>query len=184
MLLRRSVPTRATSAASLVAALAVGFGTTFAGPEPHVIVGPAEPGTPLTLVIRVVDAQTDAPIADADLLLYQTDDAGAYAPSDPTDESTARLRAQGRVDAAGAFAVRTILPGEYPGAPAGNRHVHLEYVRAAGYATQGGVILFEHNVNDAVRSWALATGFGRVIEVVAIDGGWHGEVTIRLEPLR
>jgi len=170
--------------AALVAAFALPFGTALAGPEPHVIVGPDEPGEPLTLVIQVVDAATGTPIADAEVLLYHADDGGAYDPSDPSDESTARLRAEGRVDAAGAFVVRTVLPGEYPGQPPGNRHIHLEHVRAPGYAPVGGVVLFEHNVNDTVRDWARATGFGRVIELVADEGGWRGVVTVELEPAR
>ena len=62
---------------------------------------------------------------------------------------------------AGRFAVRTVLPGEYPDQPPGNRHVHLEYVRAPGYAACGGVVLFEHNVRPDVRAWAERTGFGR-----------------------
>jgi hypothetical protein len=170
--------------AALVAAFALPIGTPLAGPEPHAVVGPDEPGVPLTLVILVVDATTGTPIADAEVFLYHADDGGAYDPSDPSDESTARLRAEGRVDATGTFAVRTVMPGEYPGQPPGNRHVHLEHVRAPGYAPYGGVVLFEHNVNDTVRDWALTTGFGRVIELVADAGGWRGVVTIPLEPAR
>lgn len=172
----------APTVAALVAAFAVPFGGAQAGPEPHVIAGPDEPGAPLTLVILVVDAATGTPVADAELLLYHADDGGAYDPSDPADESTARLRAEGRTDGAGAFAVRTVLPGEYPGQPPGNRHVHLEFVRAPGFVPAGGVILFEHNVSDAVRDWALRTGFGRVTELVADEDGWRAVVTIPLRP--
>lgn len=146
----------------------------------HAIVGPNEPGTPLVLVLHVVDAATGTPLPDADVLLYHADDAGAYRPSDPADESTARLRAAGRVDAHGRFAVRTVLPGEYPDQPEGNRHVHLEHVRAPGYAPTGGVLLFDHNVRDPVRAWARDTGFGRIVELAWVDEGWYGEVTIAL----
>ena len=136
----------------------------------------------MTLVLEVVDASTGAPVPDAEVLLYHADDSGAYAPSDPSDESTARLRARGPVDATGRFAVRTVLPGEYPDQPPGNRHVHLEYVRAPGYATSGGVVLFGHNVSDPVRAWAARTGFGHVIDLVRLEDGWHGTLTIALEP--
>lgn len=167
--------------------LALLLGPALAGPGadaavPHVLAGPDEPGTPLTLVLHVVDARTGAPVPGAEVLLYHADEAGAYTPSVPGDESTARLRAQGRADAAGRFAVRTVLPGEYPDQPPGNRHMHLEYVRASGYAGWGGVVLFEHNVRADVRAWAEQTGFGRVIELATTDAGWHGVLTLALEP--
>jgi hypothetical protein len=169
----------------LVLVLAIGLAFAGPGPDsvvPHVLAGPDEPGTPLTLVLEVVDARTGAPVPDVEVFLYHADDAGAYGIDDPSDEARARLRVEGRADAAGRFAVRTVLPGDYPDQPPGNRHVHLEYVRAPGYAAWGGVVLFEHDVRADVRTWATQTGFGRVIELVRTDGGWHGVLTLALEP--
>lgn len=176
MQMRLALATSTALAASLTLALAAAP----VGVAQHAMVGPDEPGTPLVLVVQVVDATTGAPVPHADVLLYQADDAGAYRPSDPADESTARLRAEGRADELGRFAVRTVLPGEYPDQPPGNRHVHVEHVRAPGYAPAGGVVLFEQNVNDTVRAWARATGFGRIVALAWVDDGWRGEVTIEL----
>ena len=142
--------------------------------------GPDEPGAPLTLYGTVVDSLTGAPLAGARVYLYHADTYGQYHPSDPGDESTARLSGEVVTDAEGGFVVHTILPGEYD--QPGNRHVHVHYARADGYREKGRVILFDHNVNDVVRQWAADTGFGIVIELTDRGDRREGRVTIPLTP--
>jgi protocatechuate 3,4-dioxygenase beta subunit len=145
-----------------------------------VMVSPDDPGTPLTIVGSVRDADTGEPISGARIVLYHADDGGRYQASDPADESTARLRAELVTDRQGVFGFRTVLPGEYPDQPLGNRHIHLHTVTAEGYEQMGGVVLFEHNVNDTVRSWAASTGFGVVIALQEVGEGYVGELLLTL----
>lgn len=147
-----------------------------------VLVTSDEPGTPLHIEGRVVDDATLTPVAGAHVLVYHTDDGGEYEPTDPTDESTARLRAELVTDADGGFGFATILPGEYPGQPPGNRHIHVHAVTAAGYETRGFVLLFDDNVRDEVRRWARDTGFGMVIALDETPDGLRGSVEIGLRP--
>lgn len=177
----------AQSGAGSPAAPSVGTGASGALASPVVgsmatLTGPDEPGAPLHIEGRVVDAVSGDPVAGAHLVLYHADDAGTYQPSDPADESTARLRAELRTDVDGRFGFRTILPGEYPDQPPGNRHIHVHSVTADGHAQLGFVILFEDNVRDDVRSWARSTGFGQVIDLEETDGLLVGVIDVRLEP--
>ena len=139
-----------------------------------------EPGQRLTLFGRVVDAENNEPIPDALVYLYHADANGEYLPTDPNDESTAKLSGEITTDDKGRFQVETIVPREYD--QPGNKHIHLHYVRAEGYAETGGVILFEYDVNEEVRTWALETGFGIIIDVAERNGVMEGQVTIKLIP--
>ena len=140
-----------------------------------------EPGQRLMLKGTVVDSQTNEPIPDTKIHLYHADANGEYQPTDPNDESTARLSGTLTTDTAGNFAVDTIVPREYD--QPGNRHIHLHSVSAANYQNGGGVILFENDVNPEIRQWANETGFGTIIELEEIDGVQHGHVTISLDPI-
>jgi protocatechuate 3,4-dioxygenase beta subunit len=128
----------------------------------------------------VADSESNQPVPRARVYLYHADANGEYLPVDPDDESTAKLSGEVVADEAGHFVVRTIVPREYD--QSGNQHIHLHYVRAEGYQEMGGVILFEHNVNDTVRQWANDTGFGIVIELTERDGVMEGHVTLSLSP--
>jgi hypothetical protein len=139
-----------------------------------------EPGQRLTLFGTVVDSQTGNPIPGTAVYLYHADANGEYQPSDPSDESTAKLSGEVITNDDGEFIVDTIVPREYD--QPGNRHIHLHYVRAEGYLDGGGVILFEKDVNVEIRQWATETGFGNIIELEEIDGVQHGNVIITLDP--
>ena len=147
-----------------------------------VLTDETEPGQPLRIDGRVVNELTGEPIEGAAVVVYQTDDGGEYEPADPDDETTARLNGAPTTDADGRFLLHTILPGEYPGAPTGNRHIHVREVTAEGYAPSSFVILFDDNVNAEVRAWAGQTGFGMVIEVQDEDGLLTGSIEISLAP--
>ena len=142
-----------------------------------------EPGQALSIQGYVLDAETNEPIPNAELYLYQVNAEGEYQPSDPSDESTARLNGIVITNAEGYFSFSTIYPGEYSNQPPGNRHIHLHYVRAKGYQQMGGVILFEDNVRDEVRQWALETGFGIIIDLTETANGYHGELELLLDPI-
>ncbi len=132
----------------------------------------------------VVDDQSGDPIAGATVVVYQTDHAGTYQPEDPTDESSARIRGSFTTDTEGRFAFATVLPGEYPDQPLGNRHIHFHSVSADGYVSKGFVLLFDDNVRPELRAWADQTGFGLVIDLEGTDEeGLRGAPTIRLTPL-
>ena len=139
-----------------------------------------EPGQRLTLFGRVVDTENNEPIPDALVYLYHADANGEYLPTDPNDESTAKLSGEIITDDKGQFQVETIVPREYD--QPGNKHIHLHYVRAEGYTETGGVILFEYDVNDEIRAWALDTGFGIIIDVTERNGVMEGQVVIELIP--
>lgn len=140
-----------------------------------------EPGQRLVLFGSVVDAQTNEPIPNAQVYLYHADANAEYNPSDPADESTARLSGEVITGPDGNFTVYTVVPREYD--VPGNRHIHLHYVQAEGYQNGGGVILFEDDVNNDIRQWANETGFGIIIDLEELDGVQQGSITIPLEPV-
>lgn len=95
------------------------------------IVAPDEPGQPLVLSGTVRDPD-GRPVPRALVSLYQTDDAGWYAPG---SSSGRNARLFGRVvgDDAGRWRVRTVVPGYYADSDGnGLRHVHIGF-RAEGY---------------------------------------------------
>jgi len=137
-----------------------------------------EPGDRLIVNFLITDKKTGEPLPNTEVYLYQADTNGEYHPSDPTDESTAKLSGVITSDDSGRFIVKTILPGEYE--EPGNRHIHIHYARAEGYEQAGGVILFEDNVNYEVRKWANETGFGFIIEVEEVSGTLSGNLNLKL----
>ena len=155
--------------------------TSFGLTQTYFLTDEYEPGEPLVIKGHVLDAETNAGIPNAKIFLYQADTDGEYNPKDNQDESTARISGLLISDQEGKFAFKTILPGEYPNQPEGNRHIHIHYARAEGYKEIGKVILFEHNVRNEVREWANTTGFGIIIELTQTDDGYIGELDLVLE---
>jgi protocatechuate 3,4-dioxygenase beta subunit len=159
--------------------LSGGPATTQADDHTLTLTTPDEPGLPLTIHGLVLDAATQQPIPEAHLKIYHADANGEYQPAVPEDESTARLSGEVRSGPDGRFTLHTIVPREYD--VPGNRHIHLHSVQASGYQDFGGVVLFEADVNDEIRQWALDTGFGTIIELQEQQGVMVGELTILLE---
>jgi protocatechuate 3,4-dioxygenase beta subunit len=89
-----------------------------------VLVGPGEPGQPLVVSGRVVDA-SGSPRPGIRIDVYHTDAAGYY--SRPvSDPRRARIRGSVTTDRQGRYEVRTIKPGSYHDRPqAAHIHVHL-----------------------------------------------------------
>ncbi|GGQ47524.1 carbohydrate-binding protein [Streptomyces mutabilis] len=80
------------------------------------LVTPGAPGTRLT-VSGYVFGRNCVPLAGVLLDFWQADDAGAY------DMAGYRFRGHQFTDATGAFTLRTIVPGLYPGR---TRHLHVK----------------------------------------------------------
>lgn len=147
-----------------------------------IMLAPAdEPGDRLIINVTVTNKQSGEPIPDAEVYLYQANANGEYHPADPNDESTAKLSGIITSDKNGKFTIKTILPGEYE--EPGNRHIHIHYARAKNFEQTGGVILFEDNVNDEVRKWAMETGFGTIIDIKKVNGTLTGDLNIKLAPV-
>ena len=82
-----------------------------------------EPGQKLWLCLTFVSKETEKPLINEEVKLYHTSTSGEYKPTDPNDESTARLNGTVFTDDKGQIFVQTILPGDY-GSSADNRHIH------------------------------------------------------------
>jgi protocatechuate 3,4-dioxygenase beta subunit len=122
-----------------LALIAFGFAVVFAtlapgadGLEPVSMVAVEEPGEPLILRGTVYAADGTTPLAAAALYLYHTDDSGIYSTADDgMNERNPRLQCRLHTDARGRYAVRTILPGPYPGGRT-PRHIHIIVTIAEG----------------------------------------------------
>lgn len=144
------------------------------------LVSPDEPGQKLTIYGVVIDSITNQPIINAKVYFYHADANGEYLPSDPNDESTAKLSGEITTGVDGKFTLHTIVPYEYD--MPGNKHIHIHYARAEGYKEIGKVILFEDDANNEVRKWANETGFGIIIDLEEQNESFVGNLTIPLLP--
>ena len=128
-----------------------------------------EAGTPLYVQGRILGP--GGPVAGAALYVYQTDARGIYS-SDVNDDNTKpRLKARFQTGPDGAFAFRTIMPGQYPrsGPPA---HIHLE-VTPTGRPVERYEIVFEGDsrMTDAIKADARAGKFYAVCTPTTGAGG-------------
>ena len=100
---------------------------------------PGEAGTPLYVEGKILGP--GGPVAGAAMYVYQTDARGIYSNEVNDDNTRPRLKARFQTGPDGAFAFRTIMPGQYPrsGPPA---HIHLE-VTPAGRSVERYEIVFE-----------------------------------------
>lgn len=87
------------------------------------IVPAQEPGEKLLLCLTFVDKESKRILKGQEVQFYHTSSTGEYEPSDPNDESTARLNGLASTDAFGRIFIKTILPGSY-GSGENNRHIH------------------------------------------------------------
>ena len=152
-----------------------------AAQEPPSLLPPGEPGAPLHVDGRIVDAT--GPVAGAALYVYQTDARGYYSSETNDDNRKPRLKARFATDAQGRFAFRTIMPGQYPrsGPPA---HIHLE-VTPPGRSMQQYEVVFEGDsrMTDSIRADAKAGKFYAICTPTAGPGGVKQcrDVTFRLQ---
>ena len=83
----------------------------------------SELGQKLWLCLTFISKETRNPLINEEIKLYHTSTIGEYEPTDPKDESTARLNGTVITNEKGQIFVQTILPGDY-GSSADNRHIH------------------------------------------------------------
>lgn len=93
-----------------------------------------EPGQKLWLCLTLVSKENKELLINQNIHFYHTADNGEYQPSNPGDETTARLNGAAVTDEQGRVFVQTILPGDY-GSSADNRHIHttVENARPVAY---------------------------------------------------
>ncbi len=142
------------------------------------LVAASEPGERLLVHARVVDPDTGAPVAGAAVHVYQTDAGGIYAPADAGGDDNPRLFGYVRTDAEGAFRVRTIVPGGYPGTRI-PRHVHWE-IRAEDREVARGEICFadDPRLDDEARRECAENGWPIATPEPAPGGGLRCTVVI------
>jgi protocatechuate 3,4-dioxygenase beta subunit len=104
------------------------------------------PGTPLTLRLTVVDADTCRPIKGAAVDVWHCDAGGAYSGFDDAG-SNSFLRGIQWTDAKGVAVFRTIYPGWYRGRTV---HIHVK-VHVGGEVIHTGQLYFADRVTDAVH---------------------------------
>ncbi|MBF4983451.1 hypothetical protein FNJ87_03580 [Nonlabens mediterrranea] len=83
----------------------------------------SESGQILWLCLTYISKETKRPLNNEEVNLYHTSSDGDYKPTNPKDESTARLNGTVHTNNKGQIFVQTILPGDY-GTSANNRHIH------------------------------------------------------------
>jgi protocatechuate 3,4-dioxygenase beta subunit len=104
------------------------------------------PGTPLTLRLTVVDADTCRPIKGAAVDVWHCDAGGAYSGFDDA-RSNSFLRGIQRTDTKGVAVFRTIYPGWYRGRTV---HIHVK-VHVGGDVIHTGQLYFPDRITDAVH---------------------------------
>lgn len=82
-----------------------------------------EPGEKLLLCITFINRDTKKGIANQQVHFYHTNTNGEYKPTNPNDETTARINGTTNTNNYGQVFVKTILPGDY-GNSENNRHIH------------------------------------------------------------
>ena len=99
-----------------------------------------EPGEPMVVEGRVLEADGETPVAGATVFVFHTDDAGYYSPGG-MDESDARLCGLMLTDEDGRYRFESVRPGHYAtgGPPA---HVHYR-VWGPGIPRQSFTLNFE-----------------------------------------
>jgi protocatechuate 3,4-dioxygenase beta subunit len=134
-----------------------------------------EPGEPLVIYGKVIDRQSNQPVRDASLFLYQTDSSGIYNASNAPEEQ-ARIRGTVVTNESGCFKIKTILPGDYPGRK-NSRHLHYT-IDADGYKQTKSTLFFKgfttSNIADDGR-------FPKLDIKKQENGSWIGIIDLKME---
>ncbi len=127
--------------------------------------GADEPGDPLMVAGRVIDAETCKPIKGATVDVWQANAAGRYDNDDPKhqpDPEKFHLRGQMKTDKDGRYRFSTIIPANYNGGPIGMRAKHIHYiVSCPGYVPVTTQCYFEgdkYNESDRLVKRSLIIG--------------------------
>jgi len=140
--------------------------------------GPAEPGTPLVLTLRLTRAD-GTPAVGARVYAYQTGADGRYPGADPA-QGDPRLFGHAVAGPDGAVVLVTVRPGAYPGGRV-PEHVHYE-IEVPGGATTVGEVRFadDPRLDEAARRDAAGRGWPVVAPVAGDDGVARAEARVRL----
>lgn len=143
--------------------------------------GAAQPGTPLTLTLVVVDAANDcAPVAGAQVDIWHANAVGRY--SNVASEGTTGkryLRGFQATDAAGRVTFTTIYPGWYPG-----RAIHIHFkVRAPNGTSFTSQMFFDPAVSSAVMAQGAYASRGQPNTPNAGDGIYGADGARLVVPL-
>lgn len=148
------------------------------------------PGTPLTLQVTVVDADSCDAVENAAVDVWHCDAAGAY--SGVAGDDGTFLRGVQMTDADGAAEFRTVYPGWYTGRAV---HIHVK-VLLGGNETHTGQLFFDDAATAAVHEadpYAARgspdtpnsadgifsqSGGSTVVAVTSEGGGYRGAVTL------
>jgi protocatechuate 3,4-dioxygenase beta subunit len=134
-----------------------------------------EPGEPLVIYGRVIDRNTNQPIQDASLFLYQTDSSGIYNAAGGPDVQ-ARIRGTLQTNESGCFKIKTILPGDYPGQK-NSRHLHY-IINANGYKELKSLLFFKGFTTENITS----EGPLAVVDIKKEKNGtWVGSIDVSIE---
>jgi protocatechuate 3,4-dioxygenase beta subunit len=90
------------------------------------VVSDDEPGEPLVISGRVLDAKTLKPLEGITLYVYHTDRTGHYTQDGEDNPHRPRLRGWMRTEADGRYEFQTIKPGPYPRRNTPT-HIHISY---------------------------------------------------------
>lgn len=123
-----------------------------------------EPGDRLIVHGKILGPD-GAPVSGASVFVYQTGEDGVYGPE---GNRNPRLRGYLRTDGEGAFELRTIKPGSYPGTSIA-AHIHIHVQPPDGAPEKVGEIVFEGDphLTERMRQRELFT----VVELEPGDGG-------------
>lgn len=139
-----------------------------------------EPGEPLVIYGKVLDKETGRSISKASFFLYQTDASGNYRSRFFGLPSFAKIRGKVTVNDFGCYKIKTILPGDYPGAK-DNRHLHFR-INARGYKKFENEFLFDGFLNEPMRKNAIETGTGTILSIKKdTQGTWVGRADLYLK---
>ena len=134
-----------------------------------------EPGEPLIIYGKVIDRQSNQPVSDASLFLYQTDSSGIYNTSNAPEEQS-RIRGTVVTNETGCFKIQTILPADYPGSK-NSRHVHYT-IDASGYKQTKSTLFFKGFTTPNINS----DGRFPILDVKKQDNGtWVGTINLIIE---
>src|SRR5436190_8648191 len=124
------------------------------------------PGTPLKLVLPVVNASTCKPIAGATVEIWHADAGGNYSGFGSAASNKSFLRGAQTTDANGEATFVTIYPGWYQGRAT---HIHVK-VHAGGNVVHTGQLFFDEASNSSVYAKAPYTGRSGQRTLNAQDG--------------
>lgn len=124
------------------------------------------PGTPLTVNLTVVDADTCMPRKDAAVDIWHADASGEYSGVGGAPRSSTFLRGVQITDAEGRAKFETIYPGWYRGRAV---HIHTK-VSAGGNEVHTGQLFFPDDISSGVYEEAPYTTRGEMDTTNEDDG--------------